>query len=229
MTEQISPTQQSTSKQTRQSTPLCSGGAQLRDEMESGYSHSQTSFDPLDELRKMSPDELIKEGEDSLLGHIYEKAQHARSKYGTLTHQEIERFLSDPDVVRKPTRLIFEFGEMAANQFAQPEPDPRNIENAFAIYLRPKLRQHPELIPLAVSYVLPLINYGDIVTDHHCTIYGALLLGMTEDAYYSAICKMADLLGTEECSDNGQPVATPLSENDACGSGCGCSSTHLTN
>ncbi len=228
MTAEISSIEQSTFGESRQSKAPYPNGTSLMDRKESVYPHGQTS-DPLDQLRQMSTEELIKEGEDSLLGHIYEKAQHARSKYGTLTHREIERFLSDPDIVRKPTRLIFEFGEMAANQFAQPEPDPRDIENAFAIYLRPELRQHPDLIPLAVSYVLPLINYGDIITDHHCTIYGALLMGMTENSYYNAICKMADLLGTEDCPDNGQPVTTTSPQKGGCSGGCSCSSTHFTN
>ena len=32
----------------------------------------------------------------------------------------------------------------------------------------PLLRERPDLLPLAVAYMIPLINYGDIISDEHC-------------------------------------------------------------
>jgi hypothetical protein len=65
------------------------------------------------------------------------------------------------------------------------------------LYLRPRLRDRPDLLPLAVAYMIPLINYGDIITDEHCLRYGATLLGLTEDDYYRKLCALADWLGAE--------------------------------
>jgi hypothetical protein len=45
--------------------------------------------------------------------------------------------------------------------------------------------------------MIPLINYGEIVTDAHCLAYGAALLGMMEEEYYRALCAMSDWLGAE--------------------------------
>ena len=48
---------------------------------------------------------------------------------------------------------------------------------------------------LAVAYMIPVINYGDIITDEHCLRYGATLLGMMEEEFYDAVCRMADYAG----------------------------------
>lgn len=71
-------------------------------------------------------------------------------------------------------RLVYEFGEMALHQFAQPDLDWRNSDqDDRVLYLRPRLREHPDLVPLAVAYMIPAINYGNVVSDAHCILYGA--------------------------------------------------------
>jgi len=47
------------------------------------------------------------------------------------------------------------------------------------------------------KYMIPLINYGDIITDEHCLLYGATLLGMMEEEFYQAICRLAEFVGAE--------------------------------
>ena len=59
------------------------------------------------------------------------------------------------------------------------------------------MRDRPDLAVLAVAYMIPAINYGDIITDEHCLRYGATLLGMMEEDFYQALCQMADLVGAE--------------------------------
>jgi hypothetical protein len=67
------------------------------------------------------------------------------------------------------------------------------------LFLRPLLRNRPDLALLAVAYMIPVINYGDIISDGHCIRYGATLLGMMESEFYDAVCRMADLVGAEAC------------------------------
>ena len=87
---------------------------------------------------------------------------------------------------------------MAAHQFADVGVDLRNPEqNGRVLYLRPLLRDRPDLAVLAVAYMIPVLNYGDIVTDDQCIRYGATLLGMMEEEFYDAICRMADYVGAE--------------------------------
>jgi hypothetical protein len=61
-------------------------------------------------------------------------------------------------------------------------------------YLRPPLRDHPDLVVLAVAYMIPVINYGEIVTDEHCRCYGTTLLGL-----------MARIFGQAEYHDSAEP------------------------
>ena len=157
-----------------------------------------TSPDPAAALRRLSSTELVKLGEDSLREHIAAQAVVAHQKHGPLTFAGLDALLTDPECLRHPTRLVFEFGEMAGHQFAEPDVDQRNREqDGRVLYLRPRLRDRPDLAVLAVAYMIPLINYGDIITDEHCLRYGATLLGMMEEEFYAAVCQMADLVGAE--------------------------------
>ena len=63
--------------------------------------------------------------------------------------------------------------------------------------MNPLLQARPDLLPLAVAYMIPVINYGDIVSDEHCLVYGAALMGMLTDEFYDAVCRLADLVGAE--------------------------------
>ncbi|MFN3408183.1 MAG: hypothetical protein ACK45B_04265 [Limisphaerales bacterium] len=149
-------------------------------------------------LRKLSSAELEQLGQASLREHLVAQAIVAHQKHGPVTAAKLDALLHDPDCLRHPVRLVFEFGEMAMHQFAQPDVDWRNTEQAGRVlYVRPRLRDRPDLLPLAVAYMIPAINYGDIVSDDHCLAYGATLLGLMEDEYHARLCALADELGVE--------------------------------
>ncbi len=143
-------------------------------------------------------DPLGRGGEESLRAHLVAQADVARRKHGFLTPPGLDAFLADRDCVRYPTRLLFEFGELASHQFAQPDLDPQNPSTGRVLYLRPVLQAHPDWLVLAVVYMIPVINYGSIITDDHCLLYGSTLLGLTEEAFYEQVCAMADQAGIEK-------------------------------
>lgn len=150
-------------------------------------------------LRSLSAEQLVRLGEESLRAHLLAQAVVAHQKHGPLTFPKLEALLHDPECTRHPTRLVYEFGEMALHQFAQPDIDWRNTGlDGRVLYLRPLLRDRPDLAVLAVAYMIPLINYGDIITDQHCLGYGATLLGLMEGEFYTAICGLADFVGAEQ-------------------------------
>lgn len=150
------------------------------------------------DLRKLSPAELEQLGQQSLRDHLVAQAIVAHQKHGPLTADKLDAFLHDPECLRHPVRLVFEFGEMAMHQFAQPDIDWRNAEqDGRVLYIRPLLRDRPDLLPLAVAYMIPGINYGTIVSDEHCLLYGATLLGLMEEEYYAQLCRLADQIGAE--------------------------------
>jgi hypothetical protein len=150
------------------------------------------------ELRKMSPAELEQLGQQSLHAHLVAQAVVAHQKHGPLTADKLDALLRDPDCLRHPVRLVFEFGEMAMHQFAQPDIDWRNTEqDGRMLYIRPLLKDRPDLLPFAVAYMIPLINYGDIIADEHCLAYGATLLGLMEEEFYAHVCCLSEFVGAE--------------------------------
>jgi hypothetical protein len=135
-------------------------------------------------------------GHESLRDHLVAQAAVAHQRYAPFTPANLDAFLRDPACLRYPTRLVFEFGEMAQHQFAQPDRDWRNPQSDDRIlYLRPCLRDRPDHTLLAVAYMVPVLNYGDVATDEHCRCYGATLLGLVEEEFYRQICAMADDAG----------------------------------
>jgi len=184
--------------------------------------HGTMIEDPIEAFRSLSPKEQVQEGEDSLLSHILEKAIQAHRKYSGMGMDKMDTFLIDSECLRFPTRYVFEFGaDMAPHQFAQPEPDYRSERaQGKVIYLRPPLRDRPDLATLAIAYMVPVINYGEIARDEHCIVYASALLGLTEDECYERLCELAALTGAEtkypECGD----VDTVV-ESTSCGCGGG--------
>ena len=184
--------------------------------------------DFLAELRRLPSEELEQVGQRSLRDHLVAQAEVARAKHSALDAAGLAALLQDPACVRHPVRLVFEFGEMAMHQFGQPDLDWRNREqDGRVIYLRPMLRDRPELVVLAVAYLLPVVNYGDVVTDDHCVDYGATLLGLAPDEFYRRVCELAAAVGAEERvagTAAGEPVrlAAPVPKTGpACGGTCG--------
>lgn len=166
----------------------------------------------------MSEAELTKLGEDSLLTHLQHQAAEARARHGGLRPGNLDTFLNDRDCLRYPTRLVLEFGEMSMHQFAQPDRDYRSDQpEARVLYLRPILGKRPDFIALAVSYMIPVLNYGQVITDEHCIEYGAALMGLDTDTYYQHICELADFVGAEVLMEDEEPQPVPQE-----GGGCGC-------
>ncbi|MCS1408757.1 MAG: hypothetical protein M2R45_01934 [Verrucomicrobia subdivision 3 bacterium] len=178
-------------------------------------------LDTVDELRRMSEAELANVAEDGLTSRLRAQAGHARDKYRGLRPSNLGAFLADSEFIRYPTRLVLEFGEMGTHQFAHPEPDIRN-PGGVMLYLRPILGKHPDYLVRAVSYMIPVINFGKIISDDHCLIYGAALLGLDVGAYYDAICELADFVGAEPAE---HPAPVNPSQNPStptCGHNCHC-------
>lgn len=157
---------------------------------------------PAPDLRGLSTEELVNLGNASLRDHLAAQAVVAHHKYSPLRFEKLDAFLNDPECLRYPTRLVYEFGDMAPHQFAQPDIDwrtPDSNSNARVLYLRPVLAQpaNRDMILYAVAYMVPVINYGEVVTDALCLHYGATLLGLMEEEFYEKICALADTVGAE--------------------------------
>lgn len=150
------------------------------------------------DIRRMSAGELERLGLDSLREHILAQAVVAHHRHAPLNPDKVAALLRDPVCVRYRARILFELGDMATHQFVHPGPRPGNDD--MVLFVHPALADHPECLPAAVAYAIPQINYGDPVTDDHCLLYGAALLGMTVEEYYARLCAIADTVGaTARC------------------------------
>lgn len=143
------------------------------------------------QLRAMGGTELARLGDESLKSHLVETAMVAHESYAPFVEELLAEFLENRNLVRYPVELVFEIGSLAAHQFAQPEPNGRG----FTLYLHPELKTRPADVIRAIGYFLPVINYGELVNDDHCLLYGATLTGTTLDDYYNQICRIADSIG----------------------------------
>jgi hypothetical protein len=180
-----------------------------------------------DELRKMSEAELVEVFEDSLASRLSDQAGEALERHGKFGPGNMEAFLNDPDTLRYPTRLVLEFSaELGLHQFAQPEQDIQN-PGGIMLCIRPVLGKRPDLLALAVSYMIPVINYGKIIGDEHCLVYGSVLVGLDKDTYYQRICEVAEFVGADALSVDDPKAHVVEDESQtqssgSCGSGCSC-------
>jgi hypothetical protein len=53
-------------------------------------------------------------------------------------------------------------------------------------------------VPWLVLYQLVALNYGEFASADDAETFGAAALGLTRDAYYEELCKMADELGARQ-------------------------------
>jgi hypothetical protein len=140
--------------------------------------------------------ERLPTGEDGLKAlrdHVVERAAHARLKYGLyIDHEAVVRMLDDREVVRYPTGLRFDAHGLEPGEFAAPMAIGADPERGFCLLVHPWFEQQREIWPLLIAYHIPSINYGEIVTHVEAELFGATLLGIDVDAYYQALCELAD-------------------------------------
>ncbi|MFT7668721.1 MAG: hydroxylamine dehydrogenase [Planctomycetota bacterium] len=59
-------------------------------------------------------------------------------------------------------------------------------------WVHEKFQARPEALLRLVAYHIPSVNYSDLVASEEAELFGASLLGMALDDYYSEICLLAD-------------------------------------
>jgi hypothetical protein len=126
--------------------------------------------------------------------HIVRKAAAARQRYGPcIGPDQIVTMLHDPEVVRYPTALEFDAAWLQPHEFGWPKPLGFHPRDGYCLFLHPCFRERRETWPLLIAYHIPVINYGAAVVEpSHAELFGAALLGMREEAYYGAVCQLAD-------------------------------------
>jgi hypothetical protein len=129
----------------------------------------------------------------SLNEHVKSKAQEIHEKYGPhIGWAELQRILQDRTCVRYPCEIVFDAAPLQAGELAYPMATGDQPADGFTLYVHPLLMVRLEQIPHVVLYQLVLVNYGEFATADDAETFGATALGLSKDAYYQALCQVAD-------------------------------------
>jgi hypothetical protein len=128
-----------------------------------------------------------------LRDHIIETATAARLTYGLYIDAEaILRMLDDRKVVRYPVGVRFDAGPLEPGEFAHAEPLGEHPRDGFCLFIHPHFESQRDVWPLLIAYHLVDVSYGEIATAADAELFGATLLGLEVEAYYNALCELAD-------------------------------------
>ena len=129
----------------------------------------------------------------ALHAHLVECANEARLRHGLyIDFDTFKRILDDRKVVRYPTQLVFDADPLEPGQFAHAEQIGERPSEGFRLSIHPYFKSQPDVIPLLAAYHIAPINYGDIAAEPECELFGATLVGLDVEAYYQALCELAD-------------------------------------
>ena len=138
---------------------------------------------------------VVDQAQQAFHEHLVEKASATRLKYGLYIDTDaVLKMREDDSVVRYPTTLVFDASPLQPHEFAYPQPLGFHASDGYGVCLHPYFRPQRELWPLLIAYHLPVINYGSIVETPDAELYGATLLGLEVEAYYQALCELADAM-----------------------------------
>ncbi|MFT5733538.1 MAG: hypothetical protein ACJA0P_002017 [Planctomycetota bacterium] len=187
---------------------------------------------------KREPLNLTEEdGYDALRGHVLDRALLGRERYGpTIDEGALLRLIQDREVIRFPTYITYEDEALMDGEFAWARPRGERPKDGYDIVVATMFQDRPEDLVAIVAYHLVRVNYLDVATHTEAELFGAALLGIEIDDYYSRLCGLADELPRPamreilefDDEDQNLPVVAPqamgagASASGGCGQGCGC-------
>lgn len=141
----------------------------------------------------MNPRPTAEEAQQSLRDHVLTKAIDARHRRGgTIDRAEMMRLLDDRAVVRYPLGVRFDAGPLQSGEFACLESLGEHPSDGFCLFIHPMFENVDELIPLLIAYYIPSVNYGEVASHVEAELFGATLLGIDVEEYYTILCSVAD-------------------------------------
>jgi hypothetical protein len=148
----------------------------------------------------------LADARESLTAHVAAKGAEIRAKYGPqIGWSELQRILADRDCVRYPCELAFDAGPLQPDECAFPEPRGVRPEDGYRLCVHPYFSVDPGRVPLLALYQVVAINYGAFASAEDAEAFGAAVLGIDPEAYYEALCALADEISIDHLAD--EPAA----------------------
>jgi hypothetical protein len=133
------------------------------------------------------------DAKQSLTAHVAAKGAEIREKYGPhVGWGELQLILNDRACVRYPCEIVFDEKPLRPGEFAYPVQKAEQPDAGFILYVHPVLMTDLSKVPAAVFYQLVLVNYGEFASADDAEAFGAAALGLEKEAYYQALCGLAD-------------------------------------
>ncbi len=135
----------------------------------------------------------------SLSADLAVKAAEIRKKYGPeIGWDALQRLLEDRDCAPFPCEIRFDSGPLLPGEFGHPMAKGPSREQGFVIYLHPLYASQLARVAYLVLHQLVLINYGNSATADDAETFGSLVLGLSKDDYYRALCELSGQIGGDE-------------------------------
>lgn len=112
--------------------------------------------------------------------------------HSPLSADNLGQFLLDSACLRYPTTLEFDSEGLESNQFAQPFLEERDGVRCCVLRVHPRYESNAEAIPYFVAYMAAAINYGPLASPDLCEEYGASLMGLETDVFYTTLLGWVD-------------------------------------
>lgn len=139
------------------------------------------------------------EARQCLTANLAAKAAEVRHKYGPdIGWNELQKLLQDREFAPFPCEIRFDAEPLLPGEFGHPVPNGPNREQGFIIYLHPLYATQLPRVPYLVLHQLVLINYGDSATADDAETFGSLVLGLSKQAYYEALCELSGQIDGDE-------------------------------
>lgn len=125
--------------------------------------------------------------------HAAEKGKEIRARYGPkIDYPVLLRILEDRKSMRHPVEIRFTTDGIEPGLFATTALASKDPSDGYVISLHEHFRDRPDVLPALILYQSVIVNYGDLATAMDAEIFGAEVLGMDREDYYSLIADLTD-------------------------------------
>jgi hypothetical protein len=140
----------------------------------------------------------IDDARQSLTAHVRAKGDEIHRKYGpAIGWRELGQIIQDRDFVRYPCEIAFDATGLLPGEPAHAAAKGDRPEDGFILFVHPFFSLDPSRVPLLALYQLVVVNYGAFASSDDAEAFGSACLGLEPEAYYGALCEMADEIGGE--------------------------------
>lgn len=140
---------------------------------------------PPPEYDKKENSKRLREG---LENHILFVSQKAVNKYGRPDSMDVlNRMLEDAEIVRFPTKIIFDSAELKAGEIVKLDKIEDDADEKYQINIHPAFLKRDKDVIALVLHEIVKINYGKIAKEKEALLFASSLLGIKDEIYQTQI------------------------------------------